>query len=78
MQARLLTAALVGALAITLLLAGRNGIAQAPGGPEFSLAAQGNGNGVWVVDQRARRLRLCVPPLQSNQAPDCTEWNQLQ
>lgn len=68
---------LLGALILTMLLSNQRGVAQNAEQEAFTLAPQGASTGVWVLDQSAARLRLCNPPLQHNQPPDCTPWSQL-
>ena len=77
MRARQITALLFGALILLVLLSDQRGVAQNAGQEALTLAPQGASTGVWVLDQGAARLKLCNPPLQHNQPPDCTPWSPL-
>ncbi len=64
-----LTCLVVGAAASSMV----RDVRADPTGP-FELVAQLNSGNVWVLDSRTGDLRLCLPPLQNNHAPDCWPW----
>ena len=69
----LITVALVG-MAIGAAASGMIRDVKADATGPFELVAQNDSGNVWVLDSRNGQLRLCLPPLQNNNGPDCWPW----
>ena len=46
-----------------------------PMGP-YQIAPQANSVNVWVVNTATGRLRICLPPVKVDAAPECRPWTQ--
>lgn len=78
MNATYLKMSLIALAAVLLAFSSAGfGRAQSTAGSSYSIQPQGNSGGVWVLDRRAGKLRLCTPPLHINDTPDCSEWKSL-
>ena len=51
---------------------GAEGGSSAPG--HFQIVAQANTGSVWVLNTQSGQVRLCLPPLEDGERPECLQW----
>ncbi len=49
--------------------------ASSPEAGRFQIIAQANSGNVWVADTSTGNVRLCLPPNDRRQPPECWQWS---
>ena len=72
----ILAASGVAALIVsTVALALYPSSASSPEAGRFQIIAQANSGNVWVADTSTGSVRLCLPPNDRRQPPECWQWS---